>query len=152
MGSIRDDRLSYRPEIVRAKSGRDSSEGAEWKPPRHNNGFVKQYTFANGYIVSIIWDAGSYGNRDCLFEAAIINPYGDFEYDAIEEGHPDVYGWVDFQQVVAIIDRVAELPDPRKVKVNLLALEEQLSVAERVTCINTIGGSDGEEGEPPAIP
>jgi hypothetical protein len=135
---ISDRTLKDRYNIVSSRSGRSWDD---WGPPKATNGFLKRYVFKNGYEVSIVWHDGSYGNESCLFEAAIFSPFGEFDYDAIEEDQCDVYGWLDFQQVVDIINKVSALPDPRKVPA--FDIEAQLKEKEngvRLVCDNTVGG------------
>ena len=108
---ISDRTLHNRYDIVSGRGGR-VNDG--WKPPHINIGFRRSYVFKNGYEVSIVWHDGSYGGSACLFEVAIIDPYGAFVYDVIEKDQCDVYGWLDFYGVVVLMGKVEALPDPRK--------------------------------------
>ena len=73
------------------------------------DGYHKQYNFDNGYGASIIWNLASYGHDDYLFEIAVI----DLETDQICYDTPvadDVIGYLDFYDVVRVLNQIESLP------------------------------------------
>lgn len=79
---------------------------SDWSPPLEQK-FRKEYTFKNGYGMSVIWGHGTYGADKCLFEAAV-TWQGKLYYKTPVTS--DVEGWLDFTEVVAMMQKVAALP------------------------------------------
>lgn len=74
-----------------------------------DSGYHKQYNFDNGYGASVIWNLASYGHEEMLFEVAVI----DLETDDLCYDTPvtdDVVGFLDFYEVVDILDKIKNLP------------------------------------------
>lgn len=70
------------------------------------NDYKKTYMFPNGYGASIICNGMSYGNKEGLFEVAILK--GDeMCYDT--DLSNDVIGWLDFHGVADILDKIKAL-------------------------------------------
>jgi hypothetical protein len=66
---------------------------------------TERVDFLNGYGVSIIRNAFSYGGRDGKFEVAVIDADGNLQYDTPVTG--DVLGYLDIPEVVAAMQAVA---------------------------------------------
>lgn len=72
-----------------------------------DDGFHKVYKFDNGYGASVIWNSMSYGGKDMLFEVAVLDKNGSVCYDTpVTE---DVVGWLDFDGVVDILNKIKAL-------------------------------------------
>ena len=67
--------------------------------------YQKILQFENGYGLSIISHQFSYGGKDGLFEAALLDDQGMIMYDP-ERNWADVRGWLDFSDVVELIELV----------------------------------------------
>jgi hypothetical protein len=74
------------------------------------DGYRKEYQFENGYGLSIISNPVSYGGTAGLFEIGLTHK--DFDGLLYNEsiGFPDVQGFLDFHDVVDVIDMVKNLP------------------------------------------
>lgn len=70
------------------------------------NNYRKVYKFDNGYEASVICNYGSYGNKDGLFEVAVMKD-GDIVYDTTVTD--DVVGWLDFAGVADILNKIKAL-------------------------------------------
>lgn len=70
------------------------------------NDYKKVYAFPNGYGASVVCNSMSYGNKEGLFEVAILK--GD-EICYKTNISNDVIGWCDFDKVAEILDRVKNL-------------------------------------------
>lgn len=64
--------------------------------------------FANGYGVSVIRNAGSYGFSEGLFEVAVLGPDGELDYSTPVTN--DVLGWQSVDDVLEAMKAVSELP------------------------------------------
>jgi hypothetical protein len=86
---------------------------------------TERVDFLNGYGVSIIRNAFSYGGRDGKFEVAVIDADGNLQYDTPVTG--DVLGYLDIPEVVAAMQAVAALPaaDSVEAAVNRLARKRE---------------------------
>lgn len=74
-----------------------------------DSGYHKQYNFDNGYGASVIWNSASYGHQEMLFEIAVI----DLETNELCYDTPitdNVIGFLDFYEVVDILDKIKNLP------------------------------------------
>lgn len=65
--------------------------------------------FDNGYGLSIVSNQFSYGGSEGLFEAALLNKKGKIVY-VDELGFEDVVGFLDFADVVNLIEKVRNAP------------------------------------------
>lgn len=75
-----------------------------------DKGYLKQIDFENGYGLSIISHEFSYGGSEGLFEIALIDPVkNELLYDP-DLGFADVLGFLDFAEVVEVIERVKNFP------------------------------------------
>lgn len=70
------------------------------------NDYKKVYTFPNGYGASVVCNSMSYGNKDGLFEVAILKG-DDICYDTPLTN--DVIGFLDFHGVADILDKIKAL-------------------------------------------
>lgn len=67
----------------------------------------ERVTFANGYGVSIVRNAGSYGHAAGLFEVAVLGEDGELNYYTSITS--DVLGWQNLEDVLDIMRRVSAL-------------------------------------------
>ncbi len=75
--------------------------------------YFKRVAFDNGYAVSIVSHAHSYGGRDGLFEVAVMNADNNqIVYDAPvpTPSDVDVSGFLDFSGVANILASIKALP------------------------------------------
>ena len=70
--------------------------------------YQKQYYYSNGYGASVVWDKGSYGANDGLFEVAVLDASGSIVYDTPISG--DVCGFLNFGQVADVLQQIRNLP------------------------------------------
>ena len=81
------------------------------KIPEFDAGYYqKQYYYSNGYGASVVWDKGSYGANDGLFEVAVLDASGSIVYDTPISG--DVCGFLNFGQVADVLQQIRNLPLP----------------------------------------
>lgn len=73
-----------------------------------NMGTQDLYSFPNGYGASVICGPYSYGSKAGLYELAVIGPNGDLDYTTPITS--DVLGWLDPEQVQAVLRDISELP------------------------------------------
>ena len=76
----------------------------------HPNGFGVQaiVKYENGYGASVVKHDYSYGNRDGLFEIAVIGPDGDLHYDnPVANG--DVLGYLTKEDVSETLEKISKL-------------------------------------------
>lgn len=70
--------------------------------------YQKVYNFSNGWGASVVCSDMSYGNRDRLFELAVLRG----EKISYESGiTKDVIGFLDFQEVADLLKKIEALPD-----------------------------------------
>jgi len=81
------------------------------------DGYKTEYQFPNGYGLSIISNPMSYGGSQGLFEAALLDSEGTIIYKE-DLGFPDVQGYLDFHDIVSVIDMVKALPALEKTENN----------------------------------
>jgi hypothetical protein len=73
--------------------------------------YYKRVAFDNGYAVSIVSHAHSYGGHDGLFEVAVMNADTDqIVYDAPTSTPSDVSGFLDFLEVGDFLASIKALP------------------------------------------
>lgn len=77
------------------------------------DGYHKTYMFANGYGASVVSNDFSYGGKKGLFEIAVLDDSGRITYNTPITG--DVVGYLDFDDVVRVLDQIRNLPDFAKV-------------------------------------
>ena len=70
--------------------------------------YQKQYYYSNGYGASVVWDKGSYGAKDGLFEVAVLDASGSIVYDTTVTS--DVCGFLNFGQVADVLQQIRNLP------------------------------------------
>jgi len=70
------------------------------------NDYHKIYKFDNGYGASVVSNFGSYGGKDGLFEVAVLKN-GEMCYDTTITS--DVVGWLDFDGVADILQKIKAL-------------------------------------------
>ena len=70
--------------------------------------YQKQYYYSNGYGASVVWDKGSYGAKDGLFEVAVLDASGSIVYDTPVTS--DVCGFLNFGQVADVLQQIRNLP------------------------------------------
>ena len=70
--------------------------------------YQKQYYYSNGYGASVVWDKGSYGAEEGLFEVAVLDASGSIVYDTPVAG--DVRGFLNFGQVADVLQQIRNLP------------------------------------------
>ena len=75
---------------------------------RNENNYSKRINFDNGYNLSIVCNMMSYGSTDGLFEVALIDNDGNFIYDDALGFEHGCRGYLDFQQVAAVIEEVRQ--------------------------------------------
>ncbi len=69
--------------------------------------YHKIYRFDNGYGASVVSGPHTYGGNDGLFEVAVLDSNGELCYDTpITE---DVVGWLDFDGVADILNKIKSL-------------------------------------------
>ena len=71
------------------------------------NNYRRCISFPNGYTLSIVCNLISYGNARGLFEAALLNRDDEIIYDE-SLGFGDVRGYLEFEDVVKLIDEVSK--------------------------------------------
>ncbi len=71
-------------------------------------GYHKVFKFDNGYGASVVSHSGSYGGNTGLFEIAVLDKSGDIVYDTPVTS--DVLGYLDFADVVTVLDQIKNLP------------------------------------------
>jgi hypothetical protein len=72
------------------------------------SGYYKVFEFDNGYGASVVSHSGSYGGNNGLFEIAVLDKRGMITYDTPVTN--DVEGYLDFADVVAVLDKIKQLP------------------------------------------
>jgi len=72
------------------------------------SGYHKVFEFDNGYGASVVSHSGSYGGNTGLFEIAVLDKHGMITYDTTVTNH--VEGYLDFADVVAVLDKIKKLP------------------------------------------
>ena len=73
----------------------------------HNNGIQRLYQFDNGYGASVVCHDGSYGNRQGLWELAVLDAVGNcIYYTPITD---DVLGWLTDEEVEIKLKEISEL-------------------------------------------
>ena len=70
--------------------------------------YQKQYYYSNGYGASVVWDKGSYGAEEGLFEVAVLDASGSIVYDTPVTS--DVCGFLNFGQVADVLQQIRNLP------------------------------------------
>ena len=70
--------------------------------------YQKQYQYSNGYGASVVWDRGSYGAKEGLFEVAVLDASGSIVYDTPVTS--DVCGYLNFGQVADVLQQIGNLP------------------------------------------
>ncbi len=69
--------------------------------------YHKIYRFDNGYGASVVSHSMSYGGKDGLFEVAVLDNNGEITYNTPITG--DVVGFLDFQDVADILNKIKSL-------------------------------------------
>jgi hypothetical protein len=72
-----------------------------------NSGIFSTMMFENGYGVSVIRTQMSYGNKEGLFELAVLDSTGDITYDTPITS--DVLGWLTEDDVSRVMGEVQSL-------------------------------------------
>lgn len=72
--------------------------------------YARDVQFDNGYGASIVSHDGSYGGPRGLFEIALIDANGDIIHGHPLMGHSGVIGWLDFENVVEVLNEIKKLP------------------------------------------
>lgn len=75
--------------------------------PSAPNSYFKIYTFDNGYGASVVCNKHSYGNKDGLFEVAVLDINGDMCYDT--DITSDVIGYLTFEEVGDVLKKIESL-------------------------------------------
>ena len=70
--------------------------------------YQKQYYYSNGYGASVVWNSGSYGAKEGLFEVAVLDSDGSIVYDTPVTS--DVCGFLNFGQVADVLQQIRNLP------------------------------------------
>ena len=70
--------------------------------------YQKQYYYSNGYGASVVWNKGSYGADEGLFEVAVLDSEGHVVYDTPVTS--DVCGFLNFGQVADVLQQIRNLP------------------------------------------
>lgn len=78
------------------------------RPPLH--GYSRDIMFDNGYGASVVAHEGSYGGSCGLFEIALIDANGDIISNHPLMGSGGVIGWLDFENVVDVLNQIKTLP------------------------------------------
>jgi hypothetical protein len=86
------------------------------KPTRTNayrvhNGVAFSVFFRNGWGASVASHDFSHGGKEGLWEVAVLNDKGELDYTTYITN--DVIGWLDNDQVVSVLEKVAALPKKR---------------------------------------
>ncbi len=68
--------------------------------------YHKIYRFDNGYGASVVSHSMSYGGKDGLFEVAVLDKNGEITYNTPVG---DVVGWLDFQDVADLLNKIKSL-------------------------------------------
>lgn len=87
---------------------RATSEIAQRFANDHGQDIRERYYFPNGRGVSIIRTPGSYGYRAGSFEVAVLDADGVLDYSTPVTD--DVIGWLSADEVMDVVQQVAELP------------------------------------------
>lgn len=76
-----------------------------------NGGIQKQYKFDNGYGASVVRHNGSFGNKEGLWELAVLkwNDKGKYNLDYSTGITDDVIGYLNGQEIDAILKRIEAL-------------------------------------------
>ena len=74
---------------------------------KFNDGIQYRYRFENGFGASVVRHAGSYGNKQGLYELAVLDTFGDLDYTT-PITH-DVIGYLDWEAVEDTLDKIKEL-------------------------------------------
>lgn len=74
------------------------------------SGYTREIRFDNGYGASIVSHAGSYGGPKGLFEIAVLDTDGNIINDHPITGGNGVIGWLDFENVVDVLNQIKALP------------------------------------------
>lgn len=69
--------------------------------------YQKIYKFDNGYGASVVCGLGTYGAKDGLFEVAVLDRNGNITYNTPITA--DVLGWLDFDDVAKILNKIKAL-------------------------------------------
>jgi hypothetical protein len=69
--------------------------------------YHKIYRFDNGYGASVVSGPNTYGGKNGLFEVAVLDNNGEITYNTSVAG--DVVGWLDFDGVVDILNKIKSL-------------------------------------------
>lgn len=72
------------------------------------DGYSRIVRFDNGYRASVVCNKMSYGGDRGLFEIAILNKDGKIDYKSPLTN--DVLGFLDFSDVVEILEKIKNLP------------------------------------------
>ena len=72
-----------------------------------NSGIFSNMMFENGYGVSVIRTRMSYGNKEGLFELAVLDSTGDITYETPIT--KDVLGWLSEEDVSRVMKEVQSL-------------------------------------------
>lgn len=72
-----------------------------------NSGIFSNMMFENGYGVSVIRTEMSYGNKEGLFELAVLDSTGDITYETPITA--DVIGWLTEEDVSRVMEQVQSL-------------------------------------------
>lgn len=72
-------------------------------------GVQRRYEFPNGFGASVVRHEGSYGNRQGLWELAVLDRAGHLTYDTPITD--DVIGHLSEIEVTALLYRIAALPE-----------------------------------------
>ena len=69
------------------------------------------FKFENGYGASVVKNIGSYGNRQDLFELAVIIFVGEYDWDLCysTEIADDVIGYLNNEQVIELLEKIKNL-------------------------------------------
>ncbi len=80
----------------------------EFKQHPHKDGIVARMFFENGFGVSVVRHAYSYGGDKGLFELAVLDDSGEIHYDnPVANG--DVIGYLRPEDVTDVMERVEKL-------------------------------------------
>lgn len=75
-----------------------------------SRGYSRDIQFDNGYGASIVCHDGSYGGKQGLFEIAVLDSQGNILKDNPLGGADSVIGWLDFANVVDVLNQIKMLP------------------------------------------
>ena len=73
----------------------------------YNSGIHSQCTFENGYGVSVVRSNMSYGNKEGLFELAVLDSEGQITYETPITS--DVLGWLTQEDVTRAMISIQQL-------------------------------------------